>query len=607
MTALLRFLVFAVIVPVIAFGIRDLSARGAIAIEAMLKARVENGLNVLGLAWAQVEANGLVVELFGDAPNVESQTLAVDASRSLARLGRVIDRTTARLAPPERRDPVEVEFHRDDNGLTLIGRVHDEAMRNELLASIADAQPGLEIDDLTGLDAASPSDGWGREIAVAIAAIQMMPRTFIRVTPGSMLVEGVAEDLEARDRMEADLLRLAGPNITLVTAIRVPGRVIAPFSFVTEKSTKGGLAVISCAARTEAEGVEIDAIRESMRISGGPARCPVGLGGPHGEWVGAIRAGLKALSAIPAGRLEVTYGSVTLDAGPPTPIERFEAALASLSHDLPPGFDLSGAVAAGREAERAAREKESYWLQITRLGDGITLEGRVEDSAAGSTLVSVAASQLGKDAVQADLRVADVMPPTGWQEAALAALDVLSEVRGTGQLTSRGLTLSARVPGPRDARALHDRVAARMPDAIPLTTRFKIDMPGLVAALPLDPERCVADLNRAATSRGILFDPGSTRMDDASRDGIRVLASVLRRCPEVAVEVGGHTDNQGREELNERLSQSRADAVLDALVEEGIRAPRLSAKGYGEHEPVAANDTAEGRARNRRIAFKVRE
>lgn len=602
-----RLLVFIAILPLIGLGLADLGRRGAVALEGMLKMRVENGLGVLGFDWARVRADGLVIELAGDAPDVDAQTLAVEASRSLARPGRVIDRTTARLAPPERREPVEVEFHRDDNGLTLIGRLHDEAMRASLLGAIEAAEPGLVVHDLTGLDAARPSQDWAGEVAVALAAVHMMPRAFVRITPGSLLVEGVAADPQARDEMEAELIRLAGPNVTLVTAIRVPGRVIAPFSFIAEKTRDGALALVACAARTEAEGVGIDRIRREMAIEGGPLRCPVGLGGPHGDWEGAIRAGLKALAALPAGRLEVTYGSLTLDAAPPTRVETFEAALARLSHDIPPGFDLAGAVAAGREAERAAREKESYWMQIVRLGDRLALAGRVEDAAAGAALSAVAAARLGRERVASDLELAGVLPPPGWQEAALAAVDLLAEAPGSAELTARGLSVSARVPSAREARRLHDRVAAKLPGEVRLETRFVVDMPALVAALPLGPERCVAELDQVATARGILFDPGSARMDDRSREAISELAAILRRCPDTAVEIGGHTDNQGREELNERLSQNRADAVLDALVAQGIALGRLEARGYGEHQPVASNDTPEGRARNRRIAFQLRE
>ncbi|MDT8343446.1 MAG: OmpA family protein [Thermohalobaculum sp.] len=603
----LRLAVFALLLSGLGLGLHALARHGAAAIEAVLAGRVGNGLAVLGADWARVEADGLVITLRGDAPDIDAQSLAVEASRTLGRFGRVRDRTTARLAPPERREPVEVEFHRDDNGLTLIGRVPDAAMRDALIAALASAEPGLMVHDLTGLDAAWPPRGWGTEIAVALAAIRLMPRAFVRIAPGRVLVEGTAADADARDRMEADLIRHAGPNIALTTAIRVPARVIVPFAFIAEKAPGGGLHLVACAARTEAEAAEIDRLRQDRQMQDGPARCPAGLGGPHGDWPGAVRAGLAALAALPAGRVEITYRSVTLDAAPPTRVETFEATLASLSHDLPPGFDLSGAVTAGGEAERAAAAKAAYWLRMVRLGERFVLEGKVADAAAAVALRALAAAQVGQAGVDAALTSPGTAPPAGWQQAALAAVEALSQAPGAADLTAKGLVLRARLPGAAAARLLHDRLNARMPDSLPLRTEVRVDLPALVAALPLDPRRCVADLNRAVRGRGIQFDPGRARIDPASREGIDTLAAILHRCPVARVEIGGHTDNQGGDDLNERLSRNRAEAVLDALLDAGIRHDRLAAQGYGAREPIAPNDTPEGRAQNRRIAFRLLE
>lgn len=71
------------------------------------------------------------------------------------------------------------------------------------------------------------------------------------------------------------------------------------------------------------------------------------------------------------------------------------------------------------------------------------------------------------------------------------------------------------------------------------------------------------------------------------------------------VEIGGHTDNVGDDSSNQVLSDNRAKAVRDWLIENGIAADRLTHKGYGETEPIASNDTEEGRAQNRRTELKI--
>jgi outer membrane protein OmpA-like peptidoglycan-associated protein len=73
------------------------------------------------------------------------------------------------------------------------------------------------------------------------------------------------------------------------------------------------------------------------------------------------------------------------------------------------------------------------------------------------------------------------------------------------------------------------------------------------------------------------------------------------------VEIGGHTDNVGSDESNLQLSDSRAKSVVEYLVSKGIDASRLTYKGYGETQPIADNESDEGRAKNRRTEFRVIE
>ena len=83
------------------------------------------------------------------------------------------------------------------------------------------------------------------------------------------------------------------------------------------------------------------------------------------------------------------------------------------------------------------------------------------------------------------------------------------------------------------------------------------------------------------------------------------LADYLASNKGIKIEIGGHTDNQGSESYNERLSSDRAKAVYDYLVNKGIDSKRMTYKGYGMSKPIASNDTEEGRALNRRTEFTI--
>ncbi|MFN7014845.1 MAG: OmpA family protein, partial [Bacteroidia bacterium] len=73
----------------------------------------------------------------------------------------------------------------------------------------------------------------------------------------------------------------------------------------------------------------------------------------------------------------------------------------------------------------------------------------------------------------------------------------------------------------------------------------------------------------------------------------------------IKIEISGHTDNVSSDEFNLRLSENRAKAVVEFLVQNGIAKERLTYKGYGKSQPIATNDTEEGRQENRRVEFKI--
>jgi outer membrane protein OmpA-like peptidoglycan-associated protein len=99
----------------------------------------------------------------------------------------------------------------------------------------------------------------------------------------------------------------------------------------------------------------------------------------------------------------------------------------------------------------------------------------------------------------------------------------------------------------------------------------------------------------------VTFETGKSVISPDSAQTIDAAAGALKAAADLRIEVGGHTDNVGTPEANLKLSQERAQAVMAALVERGIKADRLTAKGYGQTTPVADNRTEDGRAKNRRV------
>ena len=106
-------------------------------------------------------------------------------------------------------------------------------------------------------------------------------------------------------------------------------------------------------------------------------------------------------------------------------------------------------------------------------------------------------------------------------------------------------------------------------------------------------------------SSDILFTSGSANLYPGGRDKLRQFAGVLTRYPRTTIQITGNTDSRGSEESNMDLSRRRAQAVADELIANGVSANRITTRGVGESVPIATNDTADGRAQNRRVEIVV--
>ena len=126
--------------------------------------------------------------------------------------------------------------------------------------------------------------------------------------------------------------------------------------------------------------------------------------------------------------------------------------------------------------------------------------------------------------------------------------------------------------------------------------------PGTPRGTPVDNSGC--KLAERFTLEGVNFHHDSARLTDDSMATLNDAAKILVRHPDMVVEVAGHTDSQGAAEYNLELSERRAIAVRDYLISRGANTGKLSARGYGEYDPIADNGTREGRALNRRVELR---
>jgi OOP family OmpA-OmpF porin len=227
----------------------------------------------------------------------------------------------------------------------------------------------------------------------------------------------------------------------------------------------------------------------------------------------------------------------------------------------------------------------------------LTLTGYVPDNNVHAALVAAAGRKFFSEKVVDNLK-ASIGAPAGFAAAVVPALGALSRLStGTLVVTDREVKLS----GDALYEAASGQIRAGLGKDFPQNWQFKPD------AAPVDATVCQQLFSELLGKAQIRFESGKADIVADSAGLLDRLIETALRCPNANIEVAGHTDTDGEEAANQALSEKRAQAVTDYLVRAGLPASRFTPIGYGSAQPVAGNDSDEGKAQNRRIDFVVRQ
>ncbi len=186
----------------------------------------------------------------------------------------------------------------------------------------------------------------------------------------------------------------------------------------------------------------------------------------------------------------------------------------------------------------------------------------------------------------------------------------------TPALAVEGCDAVAAKPAPKvEAPAPVAKLVAPPPAPAPVVAPTPAPVPTPVMILPSTPAPAPAPAPKADAWKTVLsekpfrlegasFATGSAKLLSAAGEKLQVVVDAAKQHPEITLEVSGHTDNRGNKAANQKLSQSRADAVKAYLVKQGVAADNISATGYADDQPMADNNTVLGRAANRRVEVK---
>jgi OOP family OmpA-OmpF porin len=410
-------------------------------------------------------------------------------------------------------------------------------------------------------------------------------------------IEVFGRDLTlAADAFSEDGRRSAVASVAAVPGVRLVNDETqlvpeaSPFVWSAERDvvrvTLGGSAPLPATksrlldvARADLDGVEVV---DRMNLSrGAPPR-----------FDDAALLLIDQIGRLKDGKFAITGTKVSLS-GMARDIGGREAIAAALKN-LPEGFSVAANVIAA----------PPYVFQAYKdpVAVTLTLTGYVPDNKVHAAIAAAAGRKFFSEKVVDNLKTS-VGAPAGFSNAVVPALGVLSRLStGTLVVSDREVKLSGD--------ALYDAAAAQiradMAKDFPQGFQVMADISLKPAAAPVDPTVCQQLFSDLLAKGKIRFESNRATVDPDSAGLLDRLIETALRCPTANIEIAGHTDADGEDAVNQALSEKRAEAVLDQLVKAGLPADRFTAIGYGSTQPVASNETDEGKAQNRRIDFLVR-
>lgn len=594
------------LIPTLTFtaaaGISLVAASFAVtAVEQNSETALRRALDTGGMSWAEVTSDGLKVILQGTAPDEATRFAALSLAGGVVDATRVIDEMSVPpskgIAPPR----FSAEILRNHSGISIIGLIPASSSRADLVNQLNGMEAAGQVADLLETARYPAPKGWASALRYAIAALDLLPRAKISVDAETIKITTMATSAAAKDKLQEQLTRMAPPELHLVLDITAARPVISPFT-LRFLIGEGGARFDACSAESlESRSVILNAARAAGLE--GEVDCVIGMGVPSPNWSRAGALSIASLASLGAGTVTIANADITLVAAEGTAPALFDKVVGELENALPEVFALHAVLPV--PASDSSAGPPEFTATLSPEGQ-VQLRGRINDAISRDIASSYAKARFGADAVHTATRIVGDLP-ADWPVRVLAGLEALSHLeRGTVTVTPDNLSLRG-MSHQEDTRAVVSGfLAAKLGEAESYALDLTYEKPPAPKDQPLPPELCAAQLDGAQASSGkISFEPGSATVAGGSSVVLDHIATILERCGPVRLEIQGHTDSQGREGMNQTLSQARAQSILNELRARRIRTSAFIATGYGESQPIASNDSEDGREANRRIEFRL--
>jgi len=311
------------------------------------------------------------------------------------------------------------------------------------------------------------------------------------------------------------------------------------------------------------------------------------------DWIGGIKFAMSQLARLGKGSVVLGDKSYAIDGEAVSP-EAYVDLLRTNGATLPASLALKSASVTPPVAS-------PYRFAARREPGRVVVAGYASSEKEHDALIETARRAFGDTAVVDQLAYASGAPK-GYAGAATAAMQAVSRLAGgSAEITDGRMFIS----GGAYTEAAESDILAGVRDTTPEGFIPESSIAVRQPDQPATAARCRELLQAALEAGRIEFEGDKSEIADQSAGVLDRVAAILQRCPDTNVEIAAHTDSDGSTNRNKTISEDRATAIVEFLVNGGVKRERLTGIGYGESKPVADNSTSTGKAQNRRIEFTM--
>ena len=552
------------------------------------------------LSWLEVSTDGTRVIVSGFAPDEANRFIATSKISSIINSERIIDQIIVKkLITPSSMEYV-LEILRDDNHISVIGFVPTNLQSKKLIAKLKVLAKDLEVRNLLEVSSFPITDAWKRTLDYAISSVKLLPNSKISIAKEEIWISALSESIDDKIRIENQLTSLDPGFFKLHLDIQSPRPLIQPFllRFTMDES---GASLDKCSASDEYSKVVILSAMIKLGVDK-ESDCEIGIGVPAESWVDAVIIAATYVKEFEIASLTFENHNVSLVVSGNTGNDKFENIIDKLKKALPNEFQVAATLQPVLTKEI---DNTNTFMVIKSLDGVVELKGFLNDHTAEIAVRSYASSIFGSININDSLRLSDKLPQN-WPIQVLTGLEVVGLLdHGSLIIEPNTILLEGKSANPEIKSIVSEILSKKLGNDILYTLKLEYDEQLVPKPIGLDAKKCVLDINNVIETLGIEFAPGEIVLQKSSNDTLKNMADIMQTCYIVPMEIGGHTDSQGRKSLNLSISQARAEAVMDSLLSYDILTGNFIAKGYGESTPIADNKTSEGRNKNRRIEFTL--